>query len=81
MSSAIFDNIVSSSHLENLFTNTKIKRIIEKVLTKKDKSVLFLYYCKNKTGKETDNILNLKEDTARKIKNRAIEKIRRMMKK
>lgn len=76
----IFDSVVSSSNLENLFTNIKIKRIIEKALTKKDKSVLFLYYCKNKTDKETANILKIKEDTARKIRNRAIEKIRRMMK-
>ena len=76
----ILDSIVSSPNLENLFTNIKIKRIIEKALTKKDKSVLFLYYCKNKTDKETANILKIKEDTARKIRNRAIEKIRRMMK-
>lgn len=76
----ILDSIVSSPDLENLFTNIKIKRIIEKALTKKDKSVLFLYYCKNKTDKETANILKIKEDTARKIRNRAIEKIRRMMK-
>lgn len=76
----ILDSIVSSPDLENLFTNIKIKRIIEKALTKKDKSVLFLYYCKNKTDKETANILKIKEDTVRKIRNRAIEKIRRMMK-
>ncbi len=75
----IVDNLVSSSELENLFSNNKIKKIIKKALTKKDKSVLFLYYCKNKTDKETAKILNLKEDTARKIRNRAIDKIRKMM--
>lgn len=72
------DENLSDSELGNLFENSKIKKIIDRALTNKQRSVLFLYYCKNKKDKEIGQILNLKEDTARKIRNRALKMIRKM---
>lgn len=74
-----YDDNLSVSELGNLFENSKIKKIIDKALTNKQKSVLFLYYCKNKKDKEIGKLMNLKEDTVRKIRNRAIEKIGKMV--
>lgn len=73
------NTIMSASELGNLFTDPKLKKIIEMALTDKQRSVLFLYYCKNKKDKEISQILNLKEDTVRKIRNRTLEKIRKMI--
>lgn len=74
-----YDENLSVFELGNLFENSKIKKIIEKALTNKQRSVLFLYYCKNKKDKEIGRLMNLKEDTVRKIRNRAIEKIGKMV--
>lgn len=74
-----YDDNLSVSELGNLFENSKIKKIIDKALTNKQRSVLFLYYCKNKKDKEIGRLMNLKEDTVRKIRNRAIEKIGKMV--
>ena len=74
-----YNGSMSVSELGNLFTDLKLKKIIEKALTEKQRYVLFLYYCKNKKDKEISLILNLKEDTVRKIRNRTLEKIRKMI--
>lgn len=75
-----YDEFLCSSELSNLFENPNIKEVIEKALTEKQKSVLFLYYCKNKKDKEIASILSIKEDTSRKIRNRSLEKIRKRIK-
>lgn len=75
-----YDEFLRSSELSNLFENPNIKKVIEKALTEKQKSVLFLYYCKNRKDKEIASILNIKEDTSRKIRNRSLEKIRKKIK-
>lgn len=75
-----YDENLSVFELGNLFENSKIKKIIDKALTNKQRSVLFLYYCKNKKDKEISRLMNLKEDTVRKIRNRAVEKISKMVK-
>ena len=74
-----YDENLSVFELGNLFENSKIKKIIDKALTNKQRSVLFLYYCKNKKDKEISRLMHLKEDTVRKIRNRAIEKIGKMV--
>lgn len=73
------NKILSASELGNLFENKNIKDIVEKALTLKQKSVLFSYYHENKIDKEVGKELKTKEDTIRKMRNRAIDKIRKMI--
>ena len=71
----INDNDILPSNIENLFTNKKIMKIV-KALTLKEKLVLFLYYFESKTDREIGENLDIKTNTIKKIRLRALEKIR-----
>lgn len=60
--------------IENVFRDEKITKIV-KALTLREKLVLFLYYFEDKTDKEIGRSLKIKEDTIRKSRKRALEKI------
>ena len=54
---------------------------IVKALTLREKLVLFSYYFEKKTDAAIGNALNINGDTARKIRIRALEKIKNKYKK
>ena len=74
------NKIMSATELGNLFENKNIKDIVERALTLKQKSVLFSYYYEGKRDKQLGKELKIKEDTIRKMRNRAIDKIRKIIK-
>ncbi|MDO5555578.1 MAG: sigma-70 family RNA polymerase sigma factor [Clostridia bacterium] len=75
----ILDNIATEKNFGQIFKNKNIKTIIEKALTNKQRSVLFCYYYQNKKDREVGEELDMKEDTVRKTRNRALEKIRKLI--
>ncbi len=70
------DMDISSTQMEKVFSDEKISRIVE-TLTLREKLVLFLYYFEGKTDAAIGKALNIKGDTARKIRVRTIEKIKK----
>lgn len=74
------DNIdnakIVSNSIENIFSDEIIMKNV-KALTLREKLVLFSYYFENNTDQEIGKALNLKGDTVRKIRVRALEKIRK----
>ena len=60
--------------IENVFRDEKITKIV-KALTLREKLVLFLYYFEDKTDKEISKSLKCREDSIRKARKRALDKI------
>lgn len=69
------DNKISAVEIEKVFSDEKIMNIV-KVLTLREKLVLFSYYFENKTDSEIGKAMNIKGDTIRKIRVRALQKIK-----
>lgn len=60
--------------IENVFRDERITKIV-KALTLREKLVLFLYYFEDKTDKEIAKSLKSREDTIRKSRKRALDKV------
>lgn len=73
------DNEICVTEIERVFGDKNIMKIVE-ALTLREKLVLFSYYFENKTDLQIGLALNIKGDTARKIRVRALEKIRKQYK-
>jgi len=71
----INDKDVISYSLEMVFEDKKIMKIV-KALTLKEKLVLFSYYLENNTDQKIAKVLNSKTDTIKKIRQRALKKIK-----
>ena len=65
---------IIASKIENVFRDEKITKIV-KALTLREKLVLFLYYFEDKTDKEISKSLKCREDSIRKARKRALDKI------
>lgn len=70
------DNEITNYNIQDVFSEEKMIEIV-KSLTSREKLVIFLYYFEDKTDEKIGNILNIKGDTARKIRTRALQKIKR----
>ena len=69
------DKELSPSEIENVFKDRNMNKIV-KALTLREKLVLFSYYFENKTDSQIAKALNLNSDTVRKIRGRALKKIK-----
>lgn len=74
------DGEICAPELEKVFRDEDLINIV-KALTLREKLVLFSYYFENKTDKQIGQAFNIKGDTASKVRNRALEKIRKEYKK
>lgn len=70
-----YDNELSPLEIEKVFRDSNINKIV-KALTLREKLVLFSYYFENKTDSEVGKLLSISADTARKIRTRALKKIK-----
>ena len=66
---------ICAPEIERVFKDENISNIV-KALTLREKLVLFSYYFEKKTDAATGKALNINGDTARKIRVRALEKIK-----
>lgn len=66
---------VDSYCIEKVFEDKKIMKIVE-ALTLKEKLVLFSFYFENNTDLEISKALNEKADTIKKVRQRALIKIK-----
>ena len=71
---------ICAPNIEKVFKDENMFNIV-KALTLREKLVLFSYYFEKKTDAAIANALNLNGDTARKIRIRALEKIKNKYKK
>lgn len=67
---------ISYLNIQDVFSEEKIIKSV-KSLTSREKLVIFLYYFEDKTDEKVGNILNIKGDTVRKIRTRALGKIKK----
>ena len=67
---------ICAPEIEKVFKDKNMFNIV-KALTLREKLVLFSYYFEKKTDAATGKALNINGDTARKIRIRAIEKIKK----
>lgn len=70
------DMEICAPNIEKVFKDRKMNKIV-KALTLREKLVLFSYYFENKTDAAIGKALNIKGDTARKIRNRALDKAKK----
>ena len=70
------DMEICAPNIENVFKDEKMNKIV-KALTLREKLVLFSYYFENKTDATIGKALNIKGDTARKIRIRALDKVKK----
>lgn len=70
------DMEICAPNIEKIFKDEKMNKIV-KVLTLREKLVLFSYYFENKTDAAIGKALNIKGDTARKIRIRALDKAKK----
>lgn len=70
------DMEICAPNIENVFKDRKMNKIV-KALTLREKLVLFSYYFENKTDAAIGKALNIKGDTARKIRIRALDKAKK----
>ena len=70
------DREICAPEIEKVFKDKNMFNIV-KALTLREKLVLFSYYFEKKTDAATGKALNINGDTARKIRIRAIEKIKK----
>lgn len=68
------DRKIDANKIEDVFRDFYVSKSA-KALTFREKLVLFLYYWEEKTDEVIGNELNIKGDTIRKIRKRAINKI------
>ena len=71
---------ICAPNIEKVFKDENMFNIV-KALTLREKLVLFSYYFEKKTDAAIGNALNINGDTARKIRVRALEKIKNKYKK
>ena len=71
---------ICAPEIEKVFKDKNMFNIV-KALTLREKLVLFSYYFEKKTDAAIGNALNINGDTARKIRIRALEKIKNKYKK
>ena len=71
---------ICAPNIEKVFKDENMFNIV-KALTLREKLVLFSYYFEKKTDAAIGNALNINGDTARKIRIRALEKIKNKYKK
>ena len=71
---------ICAPEIEKVFKDENMFNIV-KALTLREKLVLFSYYFEKKTDAAIGNALNINGDTARKIRIRALEKIKNKYKK
>ena len=67
---------ICAPEIEKVFQDKNMFNIV-KALTLREKLVLFSYYFEKKTDAATGKALNINGDTARKIRIRALEKIKK----
>ena len=67
---------ICAPEIEKVFKDKNMFNIV-KALTLREKLVLFSYYFEKKTDAATGKALNINGDTARKIRIRALEKIKK----
>lgn len=71
------DKEICAYEIEKIFSDPLLLKS-SKALTYKEKLVLFSYYMEEKsTDKRVGEIMNMKGDTVRKIRKRALEKIKK----
>ena len=70
------DMDICAPNIEKVFKDRKMNKIV-KALTLREKLVLFSYYFENKTDAAIGTALNIKGDTARKIRIRALDKAKK----
>lgn len=71
------DREICAYEIEKIFSDPLLLKS-SKALTYKEKLVLFSYYMEEKsTDKRIGEIMNMKGDTVRKIRKRALEKIKK----
>lgn len=71
------DKEICAYEIEKIFSDSLLLKS-SKALTYKEKLVLFSYYMEEKsTDKRVGEIMNMKGDTVRKIRKRALEKIKK----
>lgn len=70
------DMEICAPNIEKVFKDWKMNKIV-KALTLREKLVLFSYYFENKTDAAIGKALNIKGDTARKIRIRALDKAKK----
>lgn len=70
------DMEICAPNIEKVFKDRKMNKIV-KALTLREKLVLFSYYFENKTDAAIGKELNIKGDTARKIRIRALDKAKK----
>ena len=70
------DMEICAPNIEKVFKDRKMNKIV-KALTLREKLVLFSYYFENKTDAAIGKALNIKGDTARKIRIRALDKAKK----
>lgn len=70
------DMEICAPNIENVFKDEKMNKIV-KALTLREKLVFFSYYFENKTDAAIGKALNIKGDTARKIRIRALDKVKK----
>lgn len=66
---------ISPSKIEDVFWDKNMNKIV-KALTLREKLVLFSYYFESKTDSQIAEVLNKNPDTIRKIRGRALKKIK-----
>lgn len=71
---------ICAPEIEKVFKDKNMFNIV-KALTLREKLVLFSYYFEKKTDAATGKALNINGDTARKIRVRALDKIKKNYKK
>lgn len=71
---------ICGPEIEKVFKDKNMFNIV-KALTLREKLVLFSYYFEKKTDAATGKALNINGDTARKIRVRALDKIKKNYKK
>ena len=71
---------ICAPEIEKVFKDKNMFNIV-KALTLREKLVLFSYYFEKKTDAAIGNALNINGDTARKIRVRALDKIKKNFKK
>lgn len=70
------DMEICAPNIEKIFKDEKMNKIV-KALTLREKLVLFSYYFENKIDSAIGKALNIKGDTARKIRIRALDKAKK----
>lgn len=70
-----FDRNLKSNEIEKVFQDPKkIKSL--KILSLKEKTILYLYFWEEKKDKEIAKVLNIKANTVTQIRKRAIKKVK-----